>query len=191
MNDRAGDTKIVSSTGRIQPDRRWFGNTRVVGQTELDKFRDEMGQSHADPYSIVLKRKKLPMGLLQDVAEAMHKDGPAAGLGSAMLTNEPFEKTFGSKSQRKRVKLDQLLVGRKSDYDQMQKQKDKENDGSKHGTKPTKKKQETMRPVGGHTQAITQAPDTDQAGYEALFSAARKSEETYNTVNSRDGIVPR
>ena len=27
---------------RIQPDRRWFGNTRVVGQQQLEKFRDEM-----------------------------------------------------------------------------------------------------------------------------------------------------
>jgi len=177
MGDRAGDTKITSSTGRIQPDRRWFGNTRVVGQTELDKFREEMGQSHADPYSIVLKRKKLPMGLLQDVAEAMHKDGTSAGLGGALLTNEPFDQTFGSKSQRKRVKIDQLLVGRRSDYDQKQK------DGGK-------KKEENARPVGGHTEAVPQRPDTDQAGYEALFSAARKSEETYNSVNTRDGIVP-
>ena len=27
---------------RIQPDRRWFGNTRVIGQKQLDQFRDEM-----------------------------------------------------------------------------------------------------------------------------------------------------
>ena len=27
---------------RIQPDRRWFGNTRVVGQKQLDQFRQEM-----------------------------------------------------------------------------------------------------------------------------------------------------
>eukprot|EP01084_Bolivina_argentea_P244017 408899_1 len=27
---------------RVQPDRRWFGNTRVVGQKQLDRFRQEM-----------------------------------------------------------------------------------------------------------------------------------------------------
>ena len=27
---------------RIQPDRRWFGNTRVVGQKQLEQFREEM-----------------------------------------------------------------------------------------------------------------------------------------------------
>ena len=27
---------------RIQPDRRWFGNTRVVGQKQLEQFRTEM-----------------------------------------------------------------------------------------------------------------------------------------------------
>ena len=31
MGDRAGDTEITAATGRIAPDRRWFGNTRVVG----------------------------------------------------------------------------------------------------------------------------------------------------------------
>ncbi len=27
---------------RIQPDRRWFGNTRVVGQKQLEQFREQM-----------------------------------------------------------------------------------------------------------------------------------------------------
>lgn len=29
-------------SGRVAPDRRWFGNTRVIKQEELDKFREEM-----------------------------------------------------------------------------------------------------------------------------------------------------
>jgi len=182
MKDRAGDTKITSATGRIQPDRRWFGNTRVIGQTELDKFREEMGQTHADPYSIVLKRKKLPMGLLQDAAEQLYKEGGTVGLGGALLTNEPFSHTFGSKSQRKRVKLDQLLVGRKSEYDGKTKTKTHKSKKDEGLNKP--------QPVGGHTEPIPQGPDTDQAGYEALFAAARKSADTYEDVNAREGIVP-
>lgn len=108
MGDRAGDTKISSSTGRIQPDRRWFGNTRVVGATELDRFREAMTEKVADPYSVVLKRKKLPMGLLQDAAEQAASKGTHAGL----LENEPFQHAFGAKSRRKRVKLEQYMVAR-------------------------------------------------------------------------------
>ena len=34
-------SKALPNT-RIQPDRRWFGNTRVIGQKQLEQFRDEM-----------------------------------------------------------------------------------------------------------------------------------------------------
>lgn len=34
-------SKTLPST-RIQPDRRWFGNTRVIGQKQLDQFRTAM-----------------------------------------------------------------------------------------------------------------------------------------------------
>jgi hypothetical protein len=51
---------------RIQPDRRWFGNVRVVGQSELQQFRETMGAKVNDPYTVVMRSKKLPMGLLQD-----------------------------------------------------------------------------------------------------------------------------
>lgn len=51
---------------RIQPDRRWFGNTRVVGQKELTKFREEMEAAVRDPYAVILRQKKLPMSLLQE-----------------------------------------------------------------------------------------------------------------------------
>ena len=35
---------------RIQPDRRWFGNTRVIGQKQLDQFRDEMSAKVSSIY---------------------------------------------------------------------------------------------------------------------------------------------
>ena len=73
MSDRAGDSKITAATGRIAPDRRWFGNTRVVNPSDLDQFREEMTESLADPYSVVIKRKALSMGLLRDAAEWRRK----------------------------------------------------------------------------------------------------------------------
>lgn len=34
-------SKALPST-RIQPDRRWFGNTRVIGQKQLEQFKTAM-----------------------------------------------------------------------------------------------------------------------------------------------------
>lgn len=94
--DRAGEKPVTGATGRVQPDRRWFGNTRVVGQKELDTFRDEMNKKMSDPYSVVLKTKKLPMGLLTDAKTKAKQNN---------LTAESFRETFGPKKQRKRPKL--------------------------------------------------------------------------------------
>ena len=53
-------------TTRIQPDRRWFGNTRVIGQKQLDQFREEMSTKVNDAYTVLLREKKLPLQLLED-----------------------------------------------------------------------------------------------------------------------------
>jgi nuclear GTP-binding protein len=172
MNDRAGDTKITAATGRIAPDRRWFGNTRVVNPTDLDKFREEMTTSMADPYSVVLKRKQLPMGLLKDAAE-LTKAGKS---NSGLLANEPFEHTFGSKSRRKRVKVEQYMVGRTSKLDDINNNNKDDDD-----EQPYK---------GGSAETVNDMPTDDASGYAALLSAAQRSADTYTKVNSRVGIVP-
>mmetsp|Transcript_4909 Transcript_4909/g.10810 ORF Transcript_4909/g.10810 Transcript_4909/m.10810 type:complete len:633 (-) Transcript_4909:328-2226(-) len=167
MGDRAGDTKITGATGRIAPDRRWFGNTRVVNPTELDKFREEMTSSMADPYSVVVKRKQLPMGLLKDAAELNKAGKNNAGL----LANEPFEHTFGGKSRRKRVKIEQYMVGRVSKID----------DIGEDEEEPYK---------GGAAETVAAMPTDDASGYASMLSAAQKSHDTYTKVNERVGIVP-
>jgi nuclear GTP-binding protein len=45
----------------------YIGNTRVIGQKELQSFREKLGDAVNDPYQVLLRRNKLPMGLLQDV----------------------------------------------------------------------------------------------------------------------------
>lgn len=84
---------------RIQPDRRWFGNTRVITQTKLQDFRDEVAKSVHDPFQVVLKKSKIPMSLLQA------ENTTAKSLGQSLLAVEPYSETFGSKGQRKRPKL--------------------------------------------------------------------------------------
>ncbi|BGO98688.1 Nucleolar GTP-binding protein 2 [Rhodotorula toruloides] len=84
--------------GRVQPDRRWFGNTRVISQTALDHFRENLKDKVKDPYAVVLKQNKLPMSLLTDAVRGANKQD--------LTTTEPFSDTFGTKAQRKRPRLD-------------------------------------------------------------------------------------
>jgi hypothetical protein len=189
MNDRAGDRAITAETGRIQPDRRWFGNTRTVTSNDLDTFRQQMTEAVSDPYSIVLKRKKLPMGLLQDVAE--YTQGKAKR--SALLEQEPFEHAFGSKTRRKRVKLDQLLVGRTMEN----------NKSSNRGIKMTSDSGQTETLNNFNTDTSWNNVDDDndddddntkgvddRKGYEMLLQSAKISQSTYEQINEQDGIVP-
>ncbi|KAL3695758.1 hypothetical protein R1sor_009834 [Riccia sorocarpa] len=88
-------SKELPST-RIQPDRRWFGNTRVIGQKELDTFREEMRTRVSDAYTVVLKDKKLPLSLLSDNQKQTRVH---------LLDTEKFQDTFGPKNKRKRPKL--------------------------------------------------------------------------------------
>lgn len=43
-----------------------LGNTRVVGQKELEFFRDELETRLSSNYNVILKGKNLPMSLLTD-----------------------------------------------------------------------------------------------------------------------------
>ncbi|EMD32582.1 hypothetical protein CERSUDRAFT_118621 [Gelatoporia subvermispora B] len=86
--------------GRVQPDRRWFGNTRVISQTSLDHFRTSLANRQHDPYSVLLRRNKLPMALLDDAAN------PHTRKRSHIVESEPFHDTFGPKAQRKKPRLD-------------------------------------------------------------------------------------
>ncbi|WVW78817.1 nucleolar GTP-binding protein 2 [Kwoniella bestiolae CBS 10118] len=84
--------------GRVRPDRRWFGNTRVISQTALDHFRTALKEQKSDPYSVLLRRNKLPMGLLED-------ESKMGGKRPHIVETEPFSNTFGPKAQRKRPRL--------------------------------------------------------------------------------------
>ncbi|KAH9016509.1 NUC091 domain-containing protein [Lactarius hengduanensis] len=89
-----------TTVGRVQPDRRWFGNTRVISQTALDHFRTSLQTKQHDPYSVLLRRNKLPMQLLNDAAN------PNLRKRSHIVETEPFAETFGPKALRKRPRID-------------------------------------------------------------------------------------
>lgn len=88
---------------RIEPNRKWFGNTRVISQGALDSFRQAVAERTADPYQVLLKTNKLPMSLIRDAENT--KNGVKQHAAKVAVESAPFEDTFGPKSQRKRVKL--------------------------------------------------------------------------------------
>ena len=90
-------SKALPST-RIVPDRRWFGNTRVIGQKQLEEFREEMATKSRDGYTVLIKQKKLPLSLLKD-----EERGRARRVN--LLSQSTFAETFGANKRRKRPKL--------------------------------------------------------------------------------------
>lgn len=82
---------------RIQPDRRWFGNTRVIAQDKMQHFRETIAKGVEDPYSVVLKSSKLPMSLLRETQEKASR--------MDLLSVSPFQEVFSRKHQQKRAKI--------------------------------------------------------------------------------------
>ncbi|XP_067862547.1 nucleolar GTP-binding protein 2 [Heptranchias perlo] len=90
---------VASGTiARVEPNIKWFANTRVIKQSSLQKFQDEMGNVMKDPYRVVMKQTKLPMSLLNDRIKPHNSK-------VHILDTETFETTFGPKAQRKRPNL--------------------------------------------------------------------------------------
>ncbi|XP_063810416.1 nucleolar GTP-binding protein 2 [Pseudophryne corroboree] len=92
-------SSVTSGTvARVEPNIKWFGNTRVIKQASLQRFQDEMDIVMKDPYKVVMKQSKLPMSLLYDRTKPHNSK-------VHILDTETFETTFGPKSQRKRPNL--------------------------------------------------------------------------------------
>ena len=81
---------------RIEPNRKWFGNTRTLTQQALQKFQAEMGKIQKNPYQVIMKSSKIPVGLLKETSKTANVH---------ILKTESFESTFGPKKLRKRPKL--------------------------------------------------------------------------------------
>jgi nuclear GTP-binding protein len=103
----------------IEPNRRWFTNTRVIAQDTLKSFREAIAEKEKDPYcmclpmgcftllmltarlAVLLKSNKLPMSLIRDGPQDALKKHEA----KMTIESEPFSHTFGPKAQRKRPKI--------------------------------------------------------------------------------------
>ncbi|KAF2103081.1 nucleolar GTP-binding protein 2 [Rhizodiscina lignyota] len=90
-------------SARVEPNRKWFTNTRVISQEALAAFRGAVAEQSSDPYSYLLKQNKLPMSLIRD--DETKKNGIKQHAAKIAVDTAPFSDTFGPKAQRKRVKL--------------------------------------------------------------------------------------
>lgn len=89
---------------RIEPNRKWFTNTRVVSQDTLAAFREAMEEKAKDPYQVLLKTNKIPMSLIQDGGKDT-TNGVKQHKAKMTIETSPFSGVFGPKAQRNRVKL--------------------------------------------------------------------------------------
>jgi len=89
--------RLSSGTvARVEPNQKWFGNSRVITQNALQKFQEELGAAVKNPYQVVMKPTKLPITLLNEKAKHARVH---------LLDTESFENVFGPKKIRKRPNL--------------------------------------------------------------------------------------
>lgn len=84
-------------TARVDPNRRWFGNTRVISQDALEHFREAVKATQRDSFQMILQKNKLPMSLVEETANKT----PTLDI----TETESFATTFGPKQQRKKPRV--------------------------------------------------------------------------------------
>ncbi|KAF2867870.1 NUC091 domain-containing protein [Massariosphaeria phaeospora] len=87
---------------RVEPNRKWFNNTRVISQDALNSFREAVQAQQSDPTTYLLKRNKLPMSLIE---ETKNVNGLKVHAAKIAISSAPFSDTFGPKAQRKKPRL--------------------------------------------------------------------------------------
>lgn len=159
-------------TARVQPDRRWFGNTRVISQDALQHFRDALGETQKDTYQVLLRRNKLPMSLLD---EKDSTESPTAKI----IETESFEHTFGPKTQRKKPRI------AASNLEELVSQTNQDN-------QKFEEKQELNATLG-----LMGSQEQEQDGWtheakEAIFSKGQSKRiwnELYKVIDSSDVVI--
>ncbi|CAK9301400.1 unnamed protein product [Gordionus sp. m RMFG-2023] len=84
---------------RIQPNRKWFGNTRTITQDTLQKFKDNIHTALNDPYQVIITPSKLPTTLLHEKKKFAQPH---------ILQVTKFQDVFGKRSNRKRPNINSM-----------------------------------------------------------------------------------
>lgn len=160
---RAADFQSTDvPTARVAPNRKWFGNTRVISQDALNHFREALGEKSRDSYQVLLRQNKLPMSLLEESNKVPSPN---------VVEQESYEHTFGPKAQRKKPKLAVSSFEEMADI------------AEDEGQKFTDKLQE---------EAEMHGDDFSQVAKEAIFSKGQSKRiwnELYKVIDSSDVII--
>lgn len=169
---------------RIEPNRKWFTNSRVIGQEALSAFRDAMADKAKDPYTVLLKTNKLPMSLIRD---GQGKNGLKQHQAKITVEATPFSDVFGPKAQRKRVKLDVTTMEDLADESE-----------KRHETYLEKLDQAKLL-SGGYNPEVVEGGEADpfDDGYitsarEAIFNKGQSKRiwnELYKVIDSSDVVI--
>lgn len=158
---------------RVDPNRKWFGNTRVIAQDALSHFREAMGDKKHDTYSVLLRRNRLPMSLLdeKDLTES-----PTAKI----VETESYEHAFGPKQQRKKPRLQAA-----SSLEELA-----EMTSADHKTYEEKAELDaTLGLMGG---SFLDKDDFTQEAKEAIFNKGQSKRiwnELYKVIDSSDVVI--
>lgn len=159
-------------TARVDPNRKWFGNTRVIAQDALSHFREAMGEKKNDTYQVLLRRNKLPMSLLEEKDQT---ESPTAKI----VETESFSLTFGPKQQRKKPRvaassLEELATSAEADSVAYQENQELNS---------------TLGLMGG---SILDKDDFTQEAKEAIFHKGQSKRiwnELYKVIDSSDVVI--
>ena len=96
-NDRPNEAerhKQILKPVRIEPDRKWFGNVRTIDQKTMEAFNAETMLKEKDPYSFLLKKRKVDYGFLL-----------REGKKKIKTQMDSYADTFGPKQQRNKPNM--------------------------------------------------------------------------------------
>lgn len=185
-----------ATPGRVQPDRRWFGNTRVISQKALDHFRTSLAEKAADPFQVVIRPNRLPMSLLESDAAKAARGGK--GMKVDLVSAEPWSETFGPRQRRKRPKL-----GAAGTFEELVQQAEEQ---GKEGKRKTMLSGQGLPMIDGMGQALNGAEEGDVEMDEAFLADAKLTDvptdyilsagtskriwaELYKVIDSSDVIL--
>ncbi|RDW87429.1 hypothetical protein BP5796_03123 [Coleophoma crateriformis] len=167
---------------RIEPNRKWFTNSRVIGQDALNSFREAMAERASDPYSVLLKTNKLPMSLIRD---GEGKNGIKQHQAKMTVEASPFSDVFGPKAQRKRVKLGVSSIEDLAD-----------DSVNSHDTYLERLEQAQLLSGNSAPEAIGEAAAVDDghitSAREAIFNKGQSKRiwnELYKVIDSSDVVI--
>ncbi|KAK3309916.1 NUC091 domain-containing protein [Chaetomium strumarium] len=168
----------------IEPNRRWFTNTRVISQDTLKSFREAIAEKEKDPYSVLLKSNKLPMGLIRDGPSL--QDGLKKHQAKMTVESEPFAEVFGPKAQRKRPKLSFNTV------DELAGHSEQSLDSYQTRLEEIKLLNGTAGSSAGDGDALVEEDFSVATAKEAIFSKGQSKRiwnELYKVIDSSDVIL--